>query len=524
MSDPNDFYSLFDRKEQPHRDLTNVTPIDPERASRYARKALQSECENVAAAPEGQRNHTLNRAAFSISQLVAAGHVYADVAWNSLRDAALSAGLGEVEIERTIKSGMDAGAQQPRVVAELPLVPDPSVLDIRTGPDTEAGEGPPLNPVLDWHALFAADEDEEEWIVEPILPARRMVALYSAPKAGKSLLMLELAVGITRGTEVLGHVLDRPRRVLYVDFENDPRGDVRTRLEAMSVGPDDLEGLMYLSFPQLAKFDTAQGALDLLYHVEQYACEVVVIDTVSRAVMGDENENDTWLALYRHTGLALKRAGVACIRLDHSGKDAEKGMRGGSAKAGDVDMVWQLTAVSDETVVLDCTHHRMQVPEKRLTLVREEWPLRHVVAGNPLAAVADARAREIDQLLDALGVPSSASVKDAGTALRDAGHRFRQDAVASAVRVRKLRLDVPTPSVTVTPGNAGVTGSVRALPDPPPLGGRGNALSDITVMPLPDPDLLVSCKSCFKPTTHAVAEANGGLCAGCFRDTGQEPT
>jgi hypothetical protein len=155
---------------------------------------------------------------------------------------------------------------------------------------------------------------------------------------------------------------------------------------------------------------------------------------VSRAVSGEENDNDTWLGFYRNTGLLLKQAQVACIRLDHSGKDAEKGMRGGSAKAGDVDAVWQLTAVSDETVVLDCTHHRMQVPEKRLTLVREEWPLRHVVSGNPMAAVADARSREIDQLLDALGVPSSASVKEAGTALREAGHKFRQDAVASAVR------------------------------------------------------------------------------------------
>jgi hypothetical protein len=28
----------------------------------------------------------------------------------------------------------------------------------------------------------------------------------------------------------------------------------------MDVGPDELDGLCYLTFPSLAKFDTAQGA------------------------------------------------------------------------------------------------------------------------------------------------------------------------------------------------------------------------------------------------------------------------
>jgi hypothetical protein len=59
----------------------------------------------------------------------------------------------------------------------------------------------------------------------------------------------------------------------------------------------------------------------------------VVIDTVSRAIDGEENSNDTW----------LNQLGIAMIRLDHSGKDETKGMRGGSAKSGDVDAVWLST-------------------------------------------------------------------------------------------------------------------------------------------------------------------------------------
>lgn len=79
-------------------------------------------------------------------------------------------------------------------------------------------------PVLDWHELWA-DESEEEWIAEPLLPARRLISVYSAPKVGKSLLLLELAAAIARGQgQALDTTLTKARNVLYIDFENDPRG------------------------------------------------------------------------------------------------------------------------------------------------------------------------------------------------------------------------------------------------------------------------------------------------------------
>ena len=111
-------------------------------------------------------------------------------------------------------------------------------------------------PRLDWHELWA-DATPEEWLIWPLLPTGRHGALYSYAGVGKSLLVLELAVAVSRGTEMLGFMPGRPRRVLYVDFENDPRGDVRARLQAMSVYPDELGNLDYLSFPALDSLDSA---------------------------------------------------------------------------------------------------------------------------------------------------------------------------------------------------------------------------------------------------------------------------
>jgi AAA domain len=266
-----------------------------------------------------------------------------------------------------------------------------------------------LFPALDWQALWA-DDTEEEWIHYPLLPARRSVAIYSAPKVGKSLLILEFAVAISRGEEFLNFTPERRFRVLYVDFENDPRGDVRSRLQAMGYTPDDLDHLDYLSFPTMAGLDSERGALELLEAVKAYKSEVVVIDTVSRAVDGEEDSNDTWLQMYRHTGLALKRAGVAIIRLDHPGKVESKGTRDGSAKSGDVDAIWKLTRVTEDRFRLECTESRMEVTTKSLHLTRHTTPrLHHTV--NTISAVTDfqAKVNALIALLDSNGIPETAN-------------------------------------------------------------------------------------------------------------------
>jgi len=236
-------------------------------------------------------------------------------------------------------------------------------------------------PAINWQHLWE-DDTEEEWIAYPLLPARRLIALYSAPKVGKSLLMLELAAGISAGREILGNPAGPPRTVLYVDFENDPKADIRERLQNMGYTPNDLDNLKLLSFPNMAALDSEKGSKELLAAVNVYGAEVVVIDTVSRAIAGDENENDTWLDFYRHTGLKLKQAKIALIRLDHSGKDESKGQRGGSAKSGDVDAVWRMSRATDDLYDLTCEANRLPITERQLTIRRREGPLRHEPVGD----------------------------------------------------------------------------------------------------------------------------------------------
>lgn len=85
--------------------------------SAYGRNALLAECGRVAVAPSGERNDTLNRAAFSLGQLVAGGVLDVDDVIDSLLVAAERCGLEMQEARNTIASGLRSGAARPRRVS-----------------------------------------------------------------------------------------------------------------------------------------------------------------------------------------------------------------------------------------------------------------------------------------------------------------------------------------------------------------------------------------------------------------------
>jgi hypothetical protein len=80
----------------------------------YGAAALARERQAVATAPTGRRNATLNRAAFNLGQLVAAGLLEVDQVRAVLLAAALEAGNPEAKARATIESGLSGGAAKPR--------------------------------------------------------------------------------------------------------------------------------------------------------------------------------------------------------------------------------------------------------------------------------------------------------------------------------------------------------------------------------------------------------------------------
>jgi hypothetical protein len=105
---------------KPQPITTSVDRLPINNPTRYGRAALARECQAVARAPAGTRNHTLNRASFSLHQLVASGDLDLAEVRDGLIDAASVNGLiddpddGPRSVEKTIASGARAGLQHPR--------------------------------------------------------------------------------------------------------------------------------------------------------------------------------------------------------------------------------------------------------------------------------------------------------------------------------------------------------------------------------------------------------------------------
>ena len=149
-----------------------VMPQDADHARRYGLAALWRERGTVGQAPEGQRNHALNAAAFALGQLIAAGALDRSEVEDALLEAAALCGLPPGEAKRTIDSGISAGLEEPRTI------PDPDESNKRASftttsrpeePDDwpeEPGELPAVTPPAPTLPAIMIPEPFRAWIMD----------------------------------------------------------------------------------------------------------------------------------------------------------------------------------------------------------------------------------------------------------------------------------------------------------------------------------------------------------------------
>ncbi|MGK2947427.1 MAG: AAA family ATPase [Acidimicrobiales bacterium] len=283
---------------------------------------------------------------------------------------------------------------------------------------------------VDWHALVDREHRSEEWAIPSVLPAGRQATIWAKRKTGKSLLVVDLVAAVASGRPVLGEEVARPKSVIYCDYEM-TEDDLEERvIDGLGYEPDELGNLHYYLLPTLPPLDDYHGGKALMALVERHQAEVVVIDTISRAIAGEENSADTIRAFYRCTGSLLKRAGVSVLRLDHGGKESDRGERGSSAKGDDVDLAWELREMGGNEYLLKRSYSRISWVPESLKLRRETEPLRHVLAGDTWPAGTSTCAEHLGRL----GVDACATVAAAQAALKAAEVTPRRKEIVSAAQ------------------------------------------------------------------------------------------
>ncbi|MFI2632590.1 AAA family ATPase [Streptomyces collinus] len=417
------------------------------------------------------------------------------------------------------------------------------------------GQGPShlTSAFVDWDPFFATDFGQIQLLPGQLLAPGQQITVVGDGKAGKSLLVQEWLWRMATGQSFLG---DRPQPqipVLYVDAENGQQ-DIQERFLSYGGGPGRMGLLTYASFPPIRPLDTAGGGADLMAMVGEAEAQVVCLDTVSRFISGPENDADTWLALYRHTLLPLKRAGIASIRLDHMGKDGERGARGSSAKTQDVDHVWELRAQGGGTLVLKRTHTRTGIGPDQFVMVRQArkdgnrylpGATRHVLMEyEQMQEAIEGSVPWLIARIDKLGLPNDAGNPRTIKALAAAGIKAGKDKIAEAVRERKNRdnlgsletfpetfpEEVPgerspgtpagteKPQVKHSPETSREPQETPPSPPSPPLGegkGEGSPATGAPDEPL--------CTVCEKPLTGYRRDRGYDTHLGCEPESGSHP-
>ncbi|NUS26094.1 MAG: AAA family ATPase [Streptomyces sp.] len=406
---------------------------------------------------------------------------------------------------------------------------------------------------LDWDPFFATDFGQVELLPGKLLAPGQQITIVGDGKAGKSLLVQEWLWRMATGQSFLGDRPQLPVSVLYVDAENGHQ-DIQERFLSYGGGPGRMGMLTYASFPPIRPLDTAGGGADLMAMVAETEARVVCLDTVSRFISGPENEADTWLSLYRHTLLPLKRAGIASVRLDHLGKDSERGARGSSAKTQDVDHVWELRATGGGSLLLKRTHTRTGIGPGVFSIVRQSRQFgdrylpgetRHVLMEyEHFEQAPEGSVEWLIARIDDLGLPNDAGNPRTIAALANAQIKIGKDKIAAAVRVRKNRDNLGSPETFPETFPEGVPGerspgtskgsskpqvkhspgtSREPSPDPgsppsPPLReGKGKGTP---ATPAPDEPL---CTVCETPLTGYRLDRGYDTHLGCDPESGSHP-
>jgi len=206
----------------------------------------------------------------------------------------------------------------------------------------------------DFNAIFDELPEGVQWLYDPVLEVGTLNVLYGDRGNGKSLVILEMAAKLAWSG----------KSILYVDNEN-RKVEYRDRLRSMGYRDDPVkrqaivENLHLLLFSELPPLDTEEGGRDLRMLAKMWQADLVIIDTRSRFARGKENESDTYLNMYNMSLQPLKAMGLTVVLLDHIGKNRDLGPRGSSAKGGDIDTEWFITAPkANKNRYLECTKNR----------------------------------------------------------------------------------------------------------------------------------------------------------------------
>jgi len=315
----------------------------------------------------------------------------------------------------------------------------------------------PLN-LLTADQLLTTAWPEPVWAIPKMLPTG-LTILAGKAKIGKSWLALQIALAVASGGKALDEQVERGP-VLYLALEDPPRRlENRMRKMCWPLGLDAEFMVLGEFAKQIGKLiptgpNTTGGGLKLAQQIERRAYRLVVIDTLSRAVAGDQDDVAKMTEALSPIQEMAHAQNCAVLLTDHHNKmafggDAVTDILGSTAKGALADCVWGLYRERGKTgAKLFITGRDVEERELALTFDGVTGCWQYDGDANELELTE--RRQEILNIVKRLGSPTLKEIVDATGQNKGNTYTRLQDLVNAGA----LRTSADGGHVRYAPGDA----------------------------------------------------------------------
>lgn len=399
-------------------------PVSTEsrRGRAWVTRKLEQQCADLAARTEGDRNHTLNAAAYSLGRLVPKWLDHDEVG-RALYDAARACGLEHTESIATIRSGLAGGMQDPRDPPVDPDDPSGGLASLVDGPvetrlaravgfddsdDLDDDAIAVLNHERRVHAELvvlrarhdakqlhtaeiaartfrvpafthtltdelAIPDEPVRYAVEDLLPAGGNALLAAQYKSGKTTLVMNLLRAYADDEPFLGRFRVTPGtgRIAFFNYE---LSDTLCRRWLRDMGINNTDRVSVLNLRGYRLPLTAASVEDwIVGWLREHDITFWIADPFARAATGTDENSNTEVGVWLDTFDVIKdRAGVSeAVLPTHTGRtehEAGQERARGATRLDDwADVRWLMTKDDEDRRYFRATGRDVELAEEMLT-------------------------------------------------------------------------------------------------------------------------------------------------------------
>ena len=209
---------------------------------------------------------------------------------------------------------------------------------------------------------FLSEKGELDWLVPNFLVRGAVAQLTAKPAAGKTTLLVQMALQLACGEPFLGMKPTKPVKTLYLMAEGARpgfKGRVRLACQTLGITGSRLKEIPWMIQPEKATSKVKLGSDELRKMIGASRADLVILDTQRYFKMGgEENSADDWLKYFMEPMRALTAEfGCGFFLVHHfkkSGDDLQddEKQRGTSAQIGDVDVAMRLEIEKPKTAAV----------------------------------------------------------------------------------------------------------------------------------------------------------------------------